>query len=125
MDSIPTVFILYHAIIYKIKQILQLDWNASIHNVNKQANFCADWLAKHGASSLAPLHVWDSSPPALSSLILVDATAVLYLTQIFFIYCFFSFLFVCFLQIKKYSFYSIKYKKQIINLIHKALLSIK
>ena len=62
-----------------ISQIVQLqhrDWIVNFHHTLRQGNECADWLAKHGASSSDAFKTWIVCPPQLHHSLLDDALGV-------------------------------------------------
>ena len=62
-----------------ISQIVQLqhrNWIVNFHHTLCQGNECADWLTKHGASSLDALKSWIFFPPQLHHSLLEDALGV-------------------------------------------------
>jgi len=65
-----------------ISQTVQLQhryWIVHFQHTLRQGNECADWLAKHGASSSDALKSWIFCPPQLHHYLLDDALGVAHL----------------------------------------------
>ena len=63
---------LYHAVVAGIKQWLPRDWEITVTHVLREANACADWLAKLGSSGNDQLTVWNTPPEGLRSYLRAD-----------------------------------------------------
>lgn len=66
----------YAPLVDHIRNFSTFSWKLSFKHTFREGNVCADWLAKHGASSDQALHIWNSCPPQLSSVLLADAMGV-------------------------------------------------
>jgi len=63
----------YATLTKEIKDLLNLDWLASIDHTLREGNSCADFLAKTGASSTAEYVVHTTPPTGLSDLLTSDS----------------------------------------------------
>lgn len=66
----------YAPMINQIVQLQHRDWIVHFQHTLRQGNECADWLAKHGASSSNALKSWIFCPPHLYHSLLDDALGV-------------------------------------------------
>jgi len=60
-------------LIQNIKDLLNLDWKASLNHTLREGNSCADFLAKTGASSTSEYVVYIPPPTGLSDLLDSDS----------------------------------------------------
>lgn len=67
------------AILDTIRLVISRDWQVSFIHTLREANSCADWLAKTGGSSDDTLVTWQSCTTQLSSILLADVMGVVHL----------------------------------------------
>lgn len=60
-------FHLYHPLILKIQNFINLQWDLSFNHLYREGNQIADWLAKEGSSSLQDLTILLQCPTSLFS----------------------------------------------------------
>ncbi|XLR04880.1 hypothetical protein HN51_059755 [Arachis hypogaea] len=65
-------------IVEEIHQFMLLEWDVTIYHVMREANSCADFLAKIGSSSSYAFSLMNRPPPELTHLLLADSKGVLY-----------------------------------------------
>lgn len=68
----PYDFNRYANIIHAIKIMLHRDWTVTFKHALREANFCADCLAKYGATQAENFKIWKEAPTAMGSLLLKD-----------------------------------------------------
>lgn len=56
-----------------IRELLTRPCKCSIKHIYREANMCADWMSTHYDDLSLGLHIFDSPPPGLSSLLTADA----------------------------------------------------
>jgi len=62
------------AVIVDIKELLSKEWEVLLLHTLREANSCADFMAKHGARNLAKICIWENPPLGLRALLLADST---------------------------------------------------
>jgi hypothetical protein len=62
----------YRALIFEIRELLRRDWTVRIEHTFREANFCADFMAKLATSCDNGLMIWDEPPQGLQQLLLAD-----------------------------------------------------
>ena len=75
----PNVCHPYYAIIKKIQDTITLPWKCSLQHTWREANSCADWLAKYGSSHDDPYVLWSTCPTQLANPMLADAMGITHL----------------------------------------------
>ncbi|KAL5122469.1 hypothetical protein HKD37_02G003250 [Glycine soja] len=60
------------------QDLLALDWNVSLQHTLREANFCADWVAKYGANHVDSFISWLNSPSELIPLLSADVMGVVH-----------------------------------------------
>jgi len=73
LEELTPKFRKYVTLIQDIKDLLNLDWQASIDHTLREGNSCAVFLAKTGASSTSEFVVHISPPTGLSDLLDSDS----------------------------------------------------
>jgi len=73
LNELTPRFHKYATLIQDIKDLLNLDWRASIGHTLREGNRCADFLAKIGASSTLEYVDHASPPTGLSYLLASDS----------------------------------------------------
>lgn len=66
----------YAPLIANIRDLLQIDWEVSIHHTLREGNNSANFLAKLGSGMEEFLRLWEEPPIGLASLLLADAMRV-------------------------------------------------
>lgn len=56
----------------KITQLLDQEWDVSVHHIYRESNFCADWLANNAWNLPIGLHVCNEPPTELLHLLMAD-----------------------------------------------------
>ena len=56
---------LFHSVVPDIKQLLQKAWEISVSYILREANMCADWLAKASSAKNRNIVVWEIPPLGL------------------------------------------------------------
>lgn len=74
-----SLFHKYVSLIQNIRDKLQLEWSVTMKHTLREGNATAVFIAKLGASSAFSLRTFDSPPPAIVHLLLVDASRVAFL----------------------------------------------
>lgn len=69
----------YATIIRNVKDLLNLPWNVQLTHTLREANACADFLAKHGAIHDSSWCILENPIPGLEDLLLADASRVQFL----------------------------------------------
>ena len=75
------VWHVYATIITNVKDLLNLPWNVQLTHTLREANECADFLAKHGANHDSPWCSLENPIPGLEDLLLADASRVQFLSM--------------------------------------------
>ena len=68
----------FESIVEEINQLLLLDWDVKVYHVLREANSCADYLAKIGSSTNTAFAILLKPPTDLSPLLLADSKGVFY-----------------------------------------------
>ncbi|KAJ6420916.1 hypothetical protein OIU84_028322 [Salix udensis] len=66
----------YRALIFEIRELLRRDWTVRIEHIFREANFCADFMAKFATSCDNGLMIWDEPPQGLQQLLLADIMGI-------------------------------------------------
>ncbi|KAJ6416826.1 hypothetical protein OIU84_002664 [Salix udensis] len=66
----------YRALIFEIRELLRRDWTVRIAHTFREANFCADFMAKFATSCDNGLMIWDEPPQGLQQLLLADIMGI-------------------------------------------------
>ena len=61
-----------------IRALLQRQWNVRVSHMFREGNFCADALAKRGATQMEEVTLWNSPPSDLHQLLLADCMGVVF-----------------------------------------------
>jgi ribonuclease HI len=67
------------ALLSDIKELMQREWRCKLGHVLREANACADFLAKLGPSLPNDLTIWATPPPGLRMFLLSDASGTFHL----------------------------------------------
>lgn len=71
---------LHHAILADIEEYINREWQISISHVLREANSCADFLARDGSSDQnLGVKIWEDPPTALRPLLLADRMGTCFL----------------------------------------------
>ncbi|CAJ2666519.1 ribonuclease H [Trifolium pratense] len=68
----------YVGIIVSIKELISRDWAVSFVHIYREANQCADFMAKLGANAMDCFGIFPEPPACLASLLLSDAMGTPY-----------------------------------------------
>jgi ribonuclease HI len=66
----------YRALIFEIRELLSRDWTVRIEHTFREANFCADFMAKFATSCDNGLMIWDEPPQGLQQLLLANIMGI-------------------------------------------------
>jgi len=66
----------YRVLIFEIRELLSRDWTIRIKHTFREANFCADFMAKLATSYDNGLMIWDEPPQGLQQLLLADIVGI-------------------------------------------------
>ena len=64
------------SLVMKIRRMLDMDWEVVVNHIYREANQCADALAKLGGSLDANLVLFDACPPQFSHLLAADVLGI-------------------------------------------------
>jgi hypothetical protein len=62
----------YRSIIRDIRRLMAWNWDVRIQHTYREANACADFIAKLAASNDQGFTVWDVSPEGIAGFLLAD-----------------------------------------------------
>lgn len=65
-------------VVVDTKKLLSREWEVHLLHILREANSCADFMAKHGARNLAEICIRENPPPGLSALLLADSMGTRY-----------------------------------------------
>ncbi|KAF1862251.1 hypothetical protein Lal_00026776 [Lupinus albus] len=68
----------YMAIVLRIQDLIHMDWEISINHILREGKFCADYLAKKGATSTSTFTILDYVPYELKHMLFFDAIGTWY-----------------------------------------------
>jgi hypothetical protein len=66
----------YRALTFEIRELLSRDWTVRIEHTFREANFCADFMAKFATSCDNGLMIWDEPPQGLQQLLLANIMGI-------------------------------------------------
>lgn len=69
----------HRALVHDIRFLIARDWECKIQHVLREANQCADHLAKLGATQLETQIIWQNPPPSNYFLLLADSASICFL----------------------------------------------
>ena len=76
-DAFP-YFHIHGTVLADIRALLQRQWNVRVSHMFREGNFCANALAKRGATQMEEVTLWNSPPSDLHQLLLADCMGVVF-----------------------------------------------